>query len=115
MYKSITASALALAALTGCSSYKVENPVDYVTYRDQPLVKQVEDGMTKQRVGEVAGPPSTEVLLTGNRGSCNNYVLNREGKEQPYYVAFDVNDRVVGKGFMTCEQHQRNEQEKRKL
>jgi osmotically inducible lipoprotein OsmE len=113
MYKKMIASALALTALAGCS-HNVENPVDYVTYRNEPLVDQVKDGMTKQRATELGGPASSDITLDGNRGTCNNYVLNHKGKEQPYYVAFDINDRVVSKGFMTCEQHQHNEREKRK-
>lgn len=114
MYKSIIASALTLAALSGCA-YNVENPVDHVTYRNEPLVDQIKDGMTKQRATELGGPASSEHTLSGNRGTCNDYVLNREGKQQPYYVAFDVNDRVMSKGFMTCAEHEQNIREKSRM
>lgn len=110
MYKHILPAALALAAVTGCAT-KLENPTDYVTYRNEPLVKQVEDGMDRQQVLILGGPPSSEVRRVVHPGTCNNYVLNKEGHQQPYYVSFDANGRVDGKGFMTCEQHERNEAE----
>ncbi len=47
MYKQTLAILLASATLAACGS-RPENPVDYVTYRDEPLVKQVENGMTMQ-------------------------------------------------------------------
>lgn len=95
------------AAISGCST-TVENPADYVTYRHEPLVKQVKDGMTKEQVLTLGGPPSSEVNNTVTPGTCNNYVLNVEGKEQPYYVSFDSNGLVNSKGFMTCKEHQVN-------
>ncbi|WP_043307775.1 osmotically-inducible lipoprotein OsmE [Pseudomonas sp. ML96] len=102
-----TLAVLALAGVVGgCST--MENPVDYATYAEQPLVQQVRDGMTKDEVLTIGGPPSSEVQNTVTAGTCNNYILNEEGKEQPYYVTFDANGRVEGKGFMTCEQHQKN-------
>ena len=45
MYKQTLAILLASATLAACGS-RPENPVDYVTYREEPLVKQVENGMT---------------------------------------------------------------------
>lgn len=110
MYKQGLATACFLAALAGCSSNTtVQNPVDFVTYRDQPLVKQVEKGMTRQQVLTIGGTPSTEVQRKVNAGTCNNYVLTHEGHQQPYYVNFDANGRVDTKGFMTCEQRELNE------
>ena len=47
MYNKILAATFSLAALAGCSNTTVQNPVDYVTYRNEPLVKQVENGMTR--------------------------------------------------------------------
>jgi osmotically inducible lipoprotein OsmE len=98
-------SVLALAA--GCSTTP-QNPVDFYTYRDEPLVKQVEDGMTMQRVIAIGGTPSA-MLDTPKGGTCNNYILNRDGHQQAYYIEFDVSGHVDSKGFMTCEQHQKNE------
>lgn len=109
MYKSIIAATCALVALTGCTNTTVQNPVDYVTYRDQPLVKQVEDGMTRQQVLALGGTPSTVVQRTVSPGTCNNYVLTHEGHQQVYHVSFNSDGRVVHKGFMTCEQREKNE------
>jgi osmotically inducible lipoprotein OsmE len=86
----------------------MENPADYATYRHEPLVQDVRDGMTKDEVLTIGGPPSSEVQNTVTAGTCNNYILNVDGKEQPYYVTFTSEGRVEGKGFMTCEQHQDN-------
>ncbi|MEK1907807.1 MAG: osmotically-inducible lipoprotein OsmE [Pseudomonas sp.] len=108
MYKQTLAILGVVAVVSGCAT-KPENPVDYVTYRDQPLVKQVEDGMTKQQVMTVAGPPSSEVSRHDTQGSCNNYVLTHDGHQQVYYVNFDSSGRVDSKGFNTCEQHEINE------
>lgn len=107
MYRKTLATLLAgatLATLGACSS-RPENPVDHVTYRNQPLVKQVENGMTMQRVIAIGGKPST-ILELPNGGICNNYVLNHEGQQQPYYVRFDASGHVDAKGFKTCEQRE---------
>jgi len=112
MYKQSLATLAVLASLAGCTSTTVQNPVDFVTFRDEPLVKQVEPGMTMQQVLKIGGEPSTVVAGTANtaHGTCNNYILNREGHQQPYYVSFDGAGRVATKGFMTCEQRKANEQ-----
>ncbi|MBD9425921.1 osmotically-inducible lipoprotein OsmE [Pseudomonas sp. PDM15] len=106
MYKHTLAILGLAAAVTGCST--MENPADYATYRHEPLVQDVRDGMTKDEVLTIGGPPSSEVQNTVTAGTCNNYILNVDGKEQPYYVTFTSEGRVEGKGFMTCEQHQDN-------
>jgi osmotically inducible lipoprotein OsmE len=109
MYKTkLLAAFCALAAVTGCAT-KHENPVDYVTYRNEPLVKQVDVGMTKSQTLTLGGPPSTELNRTVRSGTCNNYVMEKDGAKQVYYVSFDSHDRVDGKGFMTCEQMEHNE------
>jgi osmotically inducible lipoprotein OsmE len=106
MYKYTLAALVVAAATAGCST--MENPVDYATYRDEPLVQDVRKGMTRDEVLTIGGPPSSEVQNTVTAGTCNNYILNVDGKEQPYYVTFTDQGRVEGKGFMTCEQHQNN-------
>ncbi|NQD80694.1 osmotically-inducible lipoprotein OsmE [Pseudomonas seleniipraecipitans] len=111
MFKQTLGAAAVLAVLTGCAGTP-ENPVDHITYRNEPLVKQVEKDMSKSTVLELGGPPSSEMARTVHPGSCNNYVLNRDGKEQPYYVAFNSADRVDSKGFMSCEQMEINERER---
>mgnify|MGYP006168967881 CR=1 FL=1 len=92
MTSRLTLILLTALTLAACGS-RPENPVDYVTYRDEPLVKQVENGMTMQRVIAIGGSPSTVIDLP-HGGTCNNYVLNREGHQQPYYVRFDATGHV---------------------
>jgi len=108
MNKQTLFAACLLTTLAGCAT-KAENPIDYVTFRNEPLVKQVEDGMSKELVLKIGGPPSVAMVRTVKTGSCHNYVLNHDGNEQPYHVSFDSADRVDGKGFMTCEQMELNE------
>ncbi|MCF7531852.1 osmotically-inducible lipoprotein OsmE [Pseudomonas petrae] len=109
MFKQSLAVVISMAALAGCASTTLPNPVDYATYRNEPLVKQVEEGMTKEQVLTIGGTPSTAIQRRAHPGTCNNYVLNREGHQQAYYVTFDNNGRVNSKGFMTCEQRDANE------
>lgn len=110
MIKHSLAALFVLASVAGCSMTP-ENPVDFVTYRNEPLVKQVETGMTMQQVIAIGGTPSAVVNGTANSsaGTCNNYVLTREGHQQAYYVSFDSSGHVASKGFMTCEQRKTNE------
>ena len=81
MYKHSLAVLAVAAVMTGCST--IENPVDYVTFRNEPLVKQVDHGMTKEEVRTLGGPPSSEVRnsVTGGtwlrkeparRGTCQD-------------------------------------------
>ena len=58
MYKHSLAVLAVAAVMTGCST--IENPVDYVTFRNEPLVKQVDHGMTREQVRTLGGPPSSE-------------------------------------------------------
>ena len=83
----------ALAAVAGCAS-KMENPTDFYTYRNQPLVKQVEEGMTETQVRNIGGPPSSSIRRKVNAGLCNNYILNQDGHQQAYHVSFDGSGRV---------------------
>jgi osmotically inducible lipoprotein OsmE len=108
MYKQTLAVLLATAALAACSN-RPENPVDYVTYRDEPLVKQVENGMTMQKVIAIGGSPSNAIDLP-HGGTCNDYILNRDGHQQPYYVRFDATGHVDAKGFKTCKQREEDSQ-----
>ncbi|MCO6056520.1 osmotically-inducible lipoprotein OsmE [Pseudomonas sp. MOB-449] len=111
MSKHVLILACSLAALAGCAG-KMENPTDYYTYRNQPLVKQVDEGMTEQQVRNLGGPPSSSIRRKVHAGICNNYVLNQDGHQQAYHVSFDDNGRVAEKGFMTCEQREQAEREK---
>jgi len=109
MYTKTLATMCVLAAITGCTSATVQNPVDFVTYRNEPLVKQVETGMTERQVLTIGGEPSGRVHRKVHPGTCNNYVLNKDGHQQVYYVTFNSDERVDSKGFMTCEQREANE------
>ena len=106
MHKHRLAVLALLSTVAACST--MENPVDYVIYKDEPLVRDVRDGMTKNEVLTIGGPPSSQVQNSVESGTCNNYILTEDGKQQPYYVNFGSDGRVVGKGFMTCEDHQDN-------
>ena len=106
MYKQTLAILLASATLAACGS-RPENPVDYVTFRDEPLVKQVENGMTMQKVIDSGGSPSNVIDLP-HGGACNDYILNRDGHQQPYYVRFDATGHVDAKGFKTCNQREKD-------
>ncbi|MGX5218231.1 osmotically-inducible lipoprotein OsmE [Pseudomonas segetis] len=98
----------ALAGLSGCAGDKPENPVDYFTFNDQPLVRDVVDDMTKKEVLQVGGQPSSVINRSVEPGTCNNYILNNDDHQQPYYVSFNSADRVDSKGFMTCQQMEEN-------
>ena len=50
MYKRSLLALLVLASVAGCASTKVQNPVNYITFRDQPLVRNVEKGMSQEEV-----------------------------------------------------------------
>ncbi|MBM7061275.1 osmotically-inducible lipoprotein OsmE [Pseudomonas sp. UL073] len=114
MYKQTLVVLGVLGAVAGCAT-KPENPVDYYTYRNEPLVKQVEDGMSQQQVLTIGGTPSSKEQRSVHPGSCNNYVLNVDGHQQAYYVTFDSAGKVDSKGFMTCAQHEQNQRELEKL
>lgn len=58
MYKQSLAALFVMATLAGCASTKVQNPVNYITFRNEPLVKDVEKGMSQQEVLRIGGTPS---------------------------------------------------------
>lgn len=97
--------AAALASGAGCAT-KIENPTDYLTFRNEPLVRQVKAGMSKEQVLAIGGRPSSIVQRSIHPGSCNNYILNRQGHQQAYHVSFGANGRVQHSGFMTCGQRE---------
>lgn len=101
-------SVLAILALPGCAG-TLENPADYLTFRNEPLVQQVDEDMGKQQVLEIGGQPSSNTPRTVEPGTCHDYILNKDGHQQPYYVSFNSAARVDGKGFMTCKMMESNE------
>jgi osmotically inducible lipoprotein OsmE len=97
----VLAIAMVSVAASGCATmHKAESAV---TYRDEPLVKQVEMGMTQEQVRALGGPPSQQYTRRVKPGTCNQYVLEHEGNQQVYQVSFDAKGRVESKGFETCE------------
>ncbi|TLX57457.1 osmotically-inducible lipoprotein OsmE [Stutzerimonas nosocomialis] len=107
-----TASLITIALLAGCAGH-VQNPVDRVTFRDEPLVKDVRDGMTRAEVLTMGGEPSATSDRVASPGTCNDYILSHKGDQQPYFVSFDANGRVDGKGFLTCRQMDENQRARR--
>lgn len=101
----LTTTAL-IAGCAGTSSY-VRSPIDSFTYRDEPLVRQVEPGMTQQEVLRLGGQPSSVTPRATQPGLCHDYILSHEGQTQPYHVMFDGAGRVQSKGFTTCSQQER--------
>jgi len=92
-----------LLLLVGCST-GMHNPIDRITYRNEPLVREVEDGMSQQRVLRIAGEPSAVSPRHARPGLCHDYILNRDGRQQTYHVSFDAAGQVDGRGFTTCRQ-----------
>ncbi|TWI54846.1 Beta-barrel assembly machine subunit BamE [Pseudomonas duriflava] len=105
MFKKSLLIVALLATAAGCSTVKdkVDMAKDRVEYREQPLVRDVKMGMTKEQVLTLGGTPSSQYTRKVKPGSCNNYVLSREGQEQVYSIGFDSAGRVDAKGFETCE------------
>ncbi len=102
MYKQSLAALFVMATLAGCASTKVQNPVNYITFRNEPLVKDVEKGMSQQEVLRIGGTPSGTQKRLMKPGSCNSYILNKDGQQQPFYVSFDGSGKVDGSGFLSC-------------
>lgn len=96
------------ATLSGCASNS-QNPLDRVTFRGEPLVKDVKHGMSQERVLALGGEPSSLTPRTARAGTCQEYVLYHDGHETPYYVTFDASGNVDGKGFLTCSQMEENQ------
>lgn len=83
--------------------------MDRFTYRSEPLVKDVREGMSQERVLTLGGEPSRVHTRHSRPGLCHDYVLSRNGKEQVYHVSFDAAGRVDGKGFLSCAQLEENQ------
>lgn len=108
MYTRTLGTLSVLAALGGCAGTP-ENPIDYLTYRNEPLVQQVDLDMSKQHVLDIGGPPSGEMPRSVSPGTCHDYILNRDGQVQAYHISFNSAGRVDGKGFTSCQQMENNE------
>lgn len=113
MYKQSLAALFVMATLAGCASTKVQNPVNYITFRNEPLVKDVEKGMSQQEVLRIGGTPSGTQKRLMKPGSCNSYILNKDGQQQPFYVSFDGSGKVDGSGFLSCSELDRHERDAR--
>ncbi|MFS7143064.1 osmotically-inducible lipoprotein OsmE [Pseudomonas aeruginosa] len=113
MYKQSLAALFVMATLAGCASTKVQNPVNYITFRNEPLVKDVEKGMSQQEVLRIGGTPSGTQKRLMKPGSCNSYILNKDGQQQPFNVSFDGSGKVDGSGFLSCSELDRHERDAR--
>ncbi|MNE03902.1 Osmotically-inducible lipoprotein E precursor [compost metagenome] len=92
------ATCIVMASVAGCMS------ATYETYRDRPLVAQVENGMSKQDVLRIGGQPLAQSTRTAAPGTCLDYQLTQGTQQQPYFVSFDAADKVDHKDFKTCAQ-----------
>ncbi|WP_315707458.1 osmotically-inducible lipoprotein OsmE [Brenneria uluponensis] len=92
--------------LSGCTAYnRAEN------YLTKPVVRDVNKGMTRQQVNQIAGSPSTTVTMVNARGTCDTYILGtHDGKVQHYFVSFDETGHVMNKGFQSCQEYDTNPQ-----
>lgn len=61
-------AAAVLTMLAGCTAY--DRTKDQFT---QPVVKDVK-GMSRARVAQIAGKPSSEVTMIHARGTCQTYI-----------------------------------------
>lgn len=95
MNRSLSMRVIALVALAGCSS-------DSHIFRDQPLVARVENGMSKEQVEQIGGPPLSISDRSVEAGTCYDYKLSQPGHQQPYSVSFDSRGKVDHTSFMTC-------------
>ncbi|GKV88563.1 MULTISPECIES: osmotically-inducible lipoprotein OsmE [Pectobacterium] len=91
--------------LAGCSAYnKAES------YVNEPVVKDVKVGMTKQQVHQLAGS-GVEKRLVNAKGTCSDYLLkNRDGTAQNYFVSYGETGHVLNKGFQSCQAYDTNPQ-----
>lgn len=104
MNKPVFALVAVLSAAAGCST-------NSHIYRDQPLVAKVETGMTKDQVQGIGGAPLSVSERTVKPGTCFDYMLTQSGQKQPFNVSFDETGKVDHKGFMTCDQWSRAQQQ----
>ncbi|MDN6855781.1 osmotically-inducible lipoprotein OsmE [Pseudomonas sp. CAN2814] len=111
MYKRSLLALVVLASMAGCASTKVQNPVNYITFRDEALVRNVEKGMSQEEVLKIGGTPSSTQKRLMKPGSCNSYILSKDGQQQPFYVSFDGSGKVDGSGFLTCSELDRHERD----
>ncbi|OLF53398.1 osmotically-inducible lipoprotein OsmE [Pseudomonas chlororaphis] len=84
-----------LPALAACTS-------DSHVYRNQPLVANVETGMTQEQVRQIGGEPLAVTPRTVELGTCFDYALTQAGRKQSFNVSFDGNGKVDHTSFITC-------------
>ncbi|MGF6108742.1 osmotically-inducible lipoprotein OsmE [Pseudomonas frederiksbergensis] len=97
MNKSLFALLAVLAASGGCST-------DSHVYRNQPLVAKVERGMSQDQVEQIGGKPLAVTDRTVVPGTCFDYKLMQDGRQQPYNVSFNGAGKVDHTSFMSCAQ-----------
>ena len=106
MNKLVYPLVVVLTALSGCNT-------DAQVFKDQPLVANVETGMSKEQVQQIGGPPLAVSDRSVEPGTCFDYKLTPPGKQQPYNVSFDSRGKVDHTSFMTCAEWSRAQQKAR--
>lgn len=94
MRSALSTLVITLAALAGCSATSI--------YDNQPLVAKVDEGMSKEQVQQIGGPPLAITDRTAVPGTCFDYKLTQDGHQQNYNVSFDGRGLVDHTSFMSC-------------
>ncbi|MEA9391061.1 osmotically-inducible lipoprotein OsmE [Acerihabitans sp. TG2] len=99
-------TATALTLLSGCTIYDRAD-----SYMKKPVVSDVKKDMTKQQARAIGGIPATSITMINAHGTCDSYILGtRDGKPINYFVSYDQNNRVLNKGFQSCQEYDTNPQ-----
>lgn len=106
MNKRLFALLVVLLATTGCAT-------NAQVYRDQPLVANVDTGMSKDQVQRIGGTPLAVSDRTAVLGTCFDYMLSQGSQRQPFNVSFDEAGKVDHKSFMTCAEWSNAQQKSR--
>jgi osmotically inducible lipoprotein OsmE len=95
MNKPLCALVVAVAATGGCST-------ESRLYGDQPLVANVETGMSLDQVRQIGGQPQSISQRTVVPGTCFDYTLKKDSRRHAYNVSFDDKGKVDHTSFLTC-------------
>ncbi|MBV6824566.1 osmotically-inducible lipoprotein OsmE [Pseudomonas sp. PD9R] len=107
MYKRFYMLVSLMTLLAGCYT-------DSHVYRNQPLVAEVDTGMTKEQVVQIGGPPLSITERTAVPGTCFDYTFIQSGQKQPFNVSFNGQGKVDHTSFISCAQWSHIQQKARK-
>lgn len=75
----------------------------FIKFDDIPLVKATYDNnATKSSVLNAGGKPLNEISLSGDNGTCLDYLLRKNSEQTPFYIVFDKKSNRKQFGYMTC-------------